>query len=109
MEMLICTLGSALLAVLFESCTWEALFAAVLPIAYAGILSCGVAYTCQILGQSYVEPTQAAILMSMEAVFAAAAGWAVLDEAMSMAQLLGCMLLLCGAFMAQTTPKECDQ
>ena len=47
--------------------------------------------------------------MSMEAVFAAAAGWAVLDEAMSMAQLLGCMLLLCGAFMAQTTPKECDQ
>ena len=109
MEMLICTLGSALLAVCFETCTWAALSAAALPIGYAGILSCGVAYTCQILGQAHVEPTQAAILMSMEAVFAAVAGWAVLGETMSAVQVLGCALLLAGAVMAQAAPKACRE
>ena len=109
MEMLLCTLGSALLAVFFETCTWAALSAAALPIGYAGILSCGVAYTCQILGQAHVEPTQAAILMSMEAVFAAMAGWAVLGETMSAVQVLGCALLLAGAVMAQAAPKACRE
>ena len=109
MEMLVCTLGSALLAVCFETCTWAALSAAALPIGYAGILSCGVAYTCQILGQAHVEPTQAAILMSMEAVFAAMAGWAVLGETMSAVQVLGCALLLAGAVMAQAAPKACRE
>ena len=109
MEMLIGPLGSALLAVCFEICTWAALSAAALPIGYAGILSCGVAYTCQILGQATVAPTQAAILMSMEAVFAALTGWAVLGETMSAVQLLCCALLLGGAVMAQTAPKVGDQ
>ena len=101
MQMIVCTIGSAVLAVIYESFAWSDIWGAAVPILYAGLFSCGVAYTCQILGQAYVEPTQAAILMSTEAIFAAVAGWIVLGETMSGVQLLGCALLLGGALMAQ--------
>ena len=101
MQMIVCTIGSAVLAVVYESFAWSDIWGAAVPILYAGLFSCGVAYTCQILGQAYVEPTQAAILMSTEAIFAAVAGWIVLGETMSGVQLLGCALLLGGALMAQ--------
>ena len=101
MQMIICTIGSAVLAAIYESFAWGDIWGAAVPILYAGLFSCGVAYTCQILGQAYVEPTQAAILMSTEAIFAAVAGWIILGETMSGVQLLGCALLLGGALMAQ--------
>lgn len=101
MQMIVCTVGSAALAAVYETFVWMELWNAVVPIVYAGVLSCGVAYTCQILGQAYVEPTQAAILMSTEAIFAAVAGWIVLGETMNAVQILGCVLLLGGALMAQ--------
>ena len=101
MQMIICTIGSAVLAAIYESFAWSDIWGAAVPILYAGLFSCGVAYTCQILGQAYVEPTQAAILMSTEAIFAAVAGWIILGETMSGIQLLGCALLLGGALMAQ--------
>ena len=100
-QMIVCTVGSAVLAAIYESFAWSDIWGAAVPILYAGLFSCGVAYTCQILGQAYVEPTQAAILMSTEAIFAAVAGWIVLGETMSGVQLLGCALLLGGALMAQ--------
>ena len=101
MQMIVCTIGSAVLGAIYESFAWIDIWGAAVPILYAGLFSCGVAYTCQILGQAYVEPTQAAILMSTEAIFAAAAGWLILGETMSGVQLLGCALLLGGALMAQ--------
>ena len=101
MEMIVCTLGSAVFAALYESFVWGDVVRAALPILYAGLFSCGVAYTCQILGQAYVEPTQAAILMATEAVFAAAAGWLILGETMSGIQIMGCILLLGGALVTQ--------
>ena len=64
MQMIVCTVGSAALAAIYESFAWSDIWGAAVPILYAGLFSCGVAYTCQILGQAYVEPTQAAILMS---------------------------------------------
>ena len=101
MQMIVCTIGSAVLAAIYESFAWSDIWSAAVPILYAGLFSCGVAYTCQILGQAYVEPTQAAILMSTEAIFAAVAGWIVLGETMSGVQMLGCVLLLGGALMTQ--------
>ena len=101
MQMIVCTIGSAVLAAIYESFAWSDIWSAAVPILYAGLFSCGVAYTCQILGQAYVEPTQAAILMSTEAIFAAVSGWIILGETMSGVQLLGCALLLGGALMAQ--------
>ena len=101
MQMIVCTIGSAVLAAIYESFAWSDIWSAAVPILYAGLFSCGVAYTCQILGQAYVEPTQAAILMSTEAIFAAVAGWIILGETMSGVQMMGCALLLGGALMAQ--------
>ena len=101
MQMIVCTIGSAVLAAIYESFAWSDIWGAAVPILYAGLFSCGVAYTCQILGQAYVEPTQAAILMSTEVIFAAVAGWIILGETMSGIQMLGCALLLGGALMAQ--------
>ena len=101
MEMIVCTVGNAALAAVYETFLWSDVVRAAIPILYAGILSCGVAYTCQILGQAYVEPMQASILLSTEAVFAAVSGWIVLGETMSGVQIMGCALLLGGALMAQ--------
>ncbi len=101
MEMIVCTFGNAALAAVYETFLWSDVVRAAIPILYAGILSCGVAYTCQILGQAYVEPTQASILLSTEAVFAAVSGWIILGETMSGVQMMGCALLLGGALMAQ--------
>ena len=101
MEMIVCTVGNAALAAVYETFLWSDVVRAAIPILYAGILSCGVAYTCQILGQAYVEPMQASILLSTEAVFAAVSGWIILGETMSGVQIMGCALLLGGALMAQ--------
>lgn len=106
MQMVVCTVGNTLLAAVYEGFAWQAVVGAAIPILYGGILSCGVAYTCQILGQAYVEPTQASILLSLEAVFAAVSGWIVLGETMSGIQLLGCALLLGGALIAQMRGAE---
>ena len=100
-EMIVCMFGSAALAAAYESFAWTDVWSAAIPILYAGVFSCGVAYTCQILGQAYVEPTQASILLSLEAVFAAVTGWIVLGETMTAVQILGCALLLGGALMTQ--------
>ena len=101
MEMIVCTVGNAALAAVYETFLWSDVIRAAIPILYAGVLSCGVAYTCQILGQAYVEPMQASILLSTEAVFAAVSGWIILGETMSGVQIMGCALLLGGALMAQ--------
>ena len=100
-EMIVCMFGSAALAAAYESFAWTDVWSTAIPILYAGVFSCGVAYTCQILGQAYVEPTQASILLSLEAVFAAVTGWIVLGETMTAVQILGCALLLGGALMTQ--------
>ena len=68
---------------------------------YSGIMSCGVAYTLQIIGQKYADPTSASIIMSLESVFAAISGWIILGEAMSVAQISGCVLMFLAIVMVQ--------
>jgi drug/metabolite transporter (DMT)-like permease len=70
-------------------------------IAYAGVLSVGVAYTLQIVGQRRVEPSRAGVLLSLEAVFAALGGWVVLGEVLSLRALFGCGLMLAAMVLAQ--------
>ena len=64
-----------------------------LPILYSGVMSCGVAYTLQIIGQKYTDPASASILMSLESVFAVLSGMLILGEAMNGIEILGCMLM----------------
>lgn len=75
--------------------------AAWMPILYAGILSCGVGYTFQIIGQKGMNPTIASLLMSLESVFAVLAGWAILGESLSKREFLGCCLLFVAILLAQ--------
>ena len=72
-----------------------------ISILYAGILSCGVGYTLQIIGQNGLNPTVASMLMSLESVFSVLAGWVILHETLSARQLLGCALIFGAIILAQ--------
>ena len=75
-------------------------------IAFAGILSMGVAYTLQIVGQKHLEPAAASLIMSLESVFAALGGWLVLKETMTGWELTGCALVFAAVILSQLTPKK---
>lgn len=77
-----------------------------LPLGYAGVLSMGVAYTLQIVGQKRVAPSAAALLMSLESVFAALFGWLLLHEAMTRAEKLGCALVFAAVVISQLPEKK---
>ena len=77
-----------------------------LPLGYAGILSMGVAYTLQIVGQKRVAPSAAALLMSLESVFAALFGWLLLHETMTGAEELGCVLVFAAVVISQLPEKK---
>ncbi|MCI9105572.1 MAG: DMT family transporter [Lachnospiraceae bacterium] len=96
---------SAILMFLFEKPSWGAVTAAWLPILYAGILSCGVAYTLQVVAQKEVSPTVASLLMSLESVFSVLAGWVLLEQKLSTKEMLGCGLVFAGILLAQM-PRE---
>lgn len=87
-----------------EISEWASAFAdpfAWIPILYAGALSCGVAYTLQIIGQRGMNPTVASLLMSLESVFSVLAGWILLNEALSGREILGCILIFIAVVLAQ--------
>ena len=72
-----------------------------LSLLYAGLLSSGVAYTLQVLAQRDTDPTAASVLMSLESVFAALAGWLVLRDSMTVWELIGCGLMFAAVLLAQ--------
>ena len=86
---------------IFETPTLSAIQNAIVPIAYGGIFSAGVAFTLQIYGQKYAEPAAAAILMSFESIFGAVSSWLILGEAMSGREIFGCALMIAGIFATQ--------
>jgi drug/metabolite transporter (DMT)-like permease len=86
---------------IFEQPSFDAILAAWLPILYGGVMSCGVAYTLQIIGQRYTDPTAATLLMSLESVFAALSGWLLLNETLSIKELAGCTLVFIAVVAAQ--------
>ena len=97
----VCAILSLLVAVGFEEISWNALVQATWPILYGGIMSSGVAFTFQVIGQRHTHPAHASIIMSLEAVFAALGGWLILNEILSMRGLLGCGLMLGGMLISQ--------
>ncbi len=89
------------LMLLVEQPTWGAIWAARIPILYAGVMSCGVAYTFQIIGQRNMNPTVASLILSLESVFSALAGWVLLKQGLSTRELMGCMLVFGAIILAQ--------
>lgn len=100
-QFLVCAVASLLVAVAIETTSFAAITAAALPIIYGGALSVGVAYTLQVVAQRHAHPAHAAILLSLEAVFAALGGWLVLGELMSGRGMLGCVLMFTGMLVSQ--------
>lgn len=97
----VCSCLSLLVAGYTETITAHGLREATIPILYGGVMSVGIAYTLQVVAQRVAPPTHAAIILSLEAVFAALAGWLLLGEALTTRGLFGCGLMLAGMIVAQ--------
>lgn len=98
----VCALWHAVIAIIREPrLSWTAVTAAWVPLLYTGILSCGVAYTLQVLGQKRTPPTVASLLMSLESVFAVLAGALVLGQFPTLRETAGCCLMFAAVLLAQ--------
>ena len=108
-EFFTCALLSMVCAFIFEDVSFAAVMEAKYPILYTGIMSVGVAYTCQIIGQRHADPTAAAIVMSTESIFSALGEAFVLGvvlhssafRPLSASQYAGCAIMFCGIVISQ--------
>ncbi len=100
-QFFVCSILCAFPMFFSEKPTVSAVMDAWLPILYAGMLSCGVAYTLQIIGQKNMNPTVASLILSLESVFSCLAGWLILNEALSPRELSGCALFFVSILLAQ--------
>lgn len=96
-----CALLNGLLMFLFEKPSLEQVLPCLGPIFYLGIMSSGIAYTLQIIGQKYTSPVLACMLMSLESVFALFSGWVVLGQQMSFREITGCIIVFIAIMLAQ--------
>lgn len=92
---------SGVMMFLFETPRVEGILAAWMPILYAGVLSCGVAYTLQIVGQKDMNPTVASLILCLESVVSALAGWLILGQALNAREMAGCFLMFFAIVLAQ--------
>lgn len=104
-QFLVAGILSGIPALLFENPTLTGLFAAKIPILYAGIMSCGVAYTLQIVGQKNMNPTIASLILSLESCISVIAGWLILGQSLSGREILGCVLMFVAIILAQLPQK----
>ena len=95
---------SFLLVLIFETIDFSKILLEIYEILYAGILSGGVAFILQLFGQKHISPAPAAIIMSLEGVFAAISAWIILNQILGFANLIGCLLILSGVLFSQILP-----
>lgn len=105
-QALVCGLLSAVVMFVTEEPRIGNILSCWLPLGYAGILSMGVAYSLQIVGQKHLEPTPASLIMSLESVFAALFGWLLLHERMTAYELCGCFLVFAAVLLSQIPVKR---
>lgn len=104
-QFFVCGVLSGIFMFLFEAPDMALILQAWVPVLYAGVLSCGVAYTLQILGQKGMNPTVASLILSLESVVSVIAGWAILDQKLTGRELLGCALMF-GAIILVQLPER---
>jgi len=105
-QFFICGIISFFSMIIFEEPSISSILSAWLPLAYAGFLSCGVAYTLQVIAQKDTEPVIASLIMSLEAVFAALSGWLILHEVLSVQEFIGCILVFVAIVITQLPSKH---
>jgi len=103
-QTLIVALLSFFVALIYEEFIFENILKEIYPILYAGILSGGFAFVLQIYAQKNISPAPAAIIFSLEGVFATIAAWFLLDQILGINNLLGCFFILCGVLLSQLLP-----
>jgi len=108
-QALVCTVLSALVMIFTETPTWSAVAGCWLPLAYAGFLSMGAAYSLQIIGQRNLEPTPASLIMSLESVFAVLCGCLILKETMTTWEIAGCILVFAAVILSQLPDKKAEK
>lgn len=101
MQFLVTAILSGICMIFHELPTFENILGAMFPLLYAGVLSSGVAYTFQIIGQKHLAPAVASLIMSLESVFATLAGWVVLKEYLSTKEFIGCALVFSAVILTQ--------
>jgi drug/metabolite transporter (DMT)-like permease len=107
MQFFVCGVLSLIVALVIEHPTLEQIQLAWQPIVYSGLLSVGLAYTLQVIAQRHAHPSHAAIILSLEAVFAAVGGVLFLNESLDGRALLGCGLMLVGMLISQIQWPKC--
>jgi len=107
-QFITCGIVCGILMFIFENPRIGDILSAYIPILYAGVMSCGVAYTLQIVGQKNMDPTVASLILSLESVFSALAGWMLLGQGLSRKELIGCSLVFVAVLLAQMPQKEKD-
>jgi len=96
-----CSILSLVAALIFETITLNSIAQAMIPILYGGIFSVGIAYTLQVVGQKNAKPSHAAIILSMESVFATLGGFMILNENLTFRASMGCLFMLLGILLSQ--------
>lgn len=102
----VCGILSLLCSFVFETPNLQNIRAAWMPVCYGGILSCGVAYTLQIIGQKGMNPTVASLILSLESVVAVVAGFLILGQSMSRRELFGCLMMVLAIVSAQLPERK---
>lgn len=105
-QYLVVSLLSWVATLILHQVDWRGALACAGALAYAGIMSVGVAYTLQVVGQRYVPPSQASMIMSLESFFSAVGGALILHETMTGRGYLGCALIFVGTILAQINPER---
>lgn len=105
-QVLVCGVASAVMMFATEDPNPADIVACTVPLAYAGILSTGIAFSLQIIGQKYLEPTPASLIMSLESVFAVLCGWLLLNERMTKYEISGCILVFAAVILSQIPVKK---
>ncbi|MFO7749054.1 MAG: DMT family transporter [Desulfobacteraceae bacterium] len=103
-QCMLCSAASMVAAFVLEEISLHGIMQAAVPIFYGGVFSVGIAYSLQIYGQKGSHPAHAAILLSLESVFAALGGWLILGEILSGRALAGCALMMAGMLLSQLYP-----
>lgn len=102
----VCSAISAIPMFIWETPSIDALIQAWLPLLYTGIFSAGLAYMFQTLGQKELSPTLASIVMSAESVISVVAAWLILQQALTIKEIIGCVVIFAAIILAQLPQKE---
>ena len=100
-QFVVCAVLSFIAALITETIVLQNVLLAYLPILYAGLFSVGIAFTIQVVAQREAHPANAAIIMSLEAVFAVIGGWMILNESIPLRGFFGCVMMLIGMILSQ--------